>query len=53
MEYSVLLVALVLAFLAVQTSLRRAVSYRWRDSVDTVFGSGRQYEPHVTTVTGN
>ncbi len=48
LEYSVLVLAVVLALLAVQVSLRRAVSSKWREAADS-FGSGRQYEPGVTT----
>ena len=48
LEYSVVVLAMVIALLAVQVSLRRAISYKWREAADS-FGSGRQYEPGVTT----
>jgi len=54
MEYAVFILAMVLAIVAVQTTLRRAVSARWRTTADSIFGSGRQYEPGgVTTVMSN
>jgi Flp pilus assembly pilin Flp len=52
LEYAVLAVALVLALLVMQVPLRRAISYKWREAADS-FGSGRQYEQGVTTVTSN
>jgi Flp pilus assembly pilin Flp len=48
LEYSVVVLAIVIALLAVQVSLRRAISFKWREAADS-FGSGRQYEPGVTT----
>lgn len=54
MEYAVLVSVLVLALIAMQTPLRRALSYKWKQSIDTVFSTdGRQYEPGVTAVTVN
>lgn len=50
LEYSVLLAVVVIALLAVQVSLRRAISSRWKQAIDGGFGSGRQYEPGVTTI---
>ena len=52
LEYSVLTLVLLLALLASQNHLRRAISDRWRTVAD-VFGSGRQYEssgPKATQV---
>lgn len=48
LEYSVAVLAIVLALLAVQVSLRRAISYKWREAADS-FGSGRQYDSGVMT----
>jgi len=48
LEYAILVAALIFAIAAVQTTLRRAIASKWRDAADT-FGSGRQYEPGVTT----
>ncbi len=50
LEYSILVSALLLALLAMQVSLRRAISYKWRDAADQTFGTGRQYEPGVTSI---
>ncbi|MBI5873179.1 MAG: hypothetical protein HZB36_03445 [Candidatus Omnitrophica bacterium] len=52
MEYVILISVIFLALLAMQTTLRRAVSSRWKDAADS-FGSGRQYEEGVSTVTTN
>ena len=43
LEYAVVVLAIVIALLAVQVSLRRAISYKWRETADS-FGSGRQYD---------
>jgi hypothetical protein len=48
-EYAVLIVVLILALLAMQFYLRRAMCGRLRSAGD-VFGQGRQYEPGVTLV---
>ncbi len=48
LEYSVAVLAIVLALLAVQVSLRRAISYKWKEAADS-FGSGRQYDSGVMT----
>lgn len=48
LEYSVVVLAMVIALLAVQVSLRRAISYKWREAADS-FGSGRQYDSGVMT----
>jgi Flp pilus assembly pilin Flp len=54
MEYAVLISILVLAMMAFQTPLRRAINYKWKQSIDSVFSTdGRQYEPGITTVTVN
>lgn len=48
LEYSVLVMAIMLAFFAMLVPLRRAVSSRWKVSADT-FGTGRQYESSSET----
>lgn len=50
LEYAVLVIALILAIVAVQTTLRRAIASKWKETADS-FGSGRQYDPAVTTIT--
>ncbi len=50
LEYSILVSAILLAVLAMQVSLRRAISYKWRDAADSAFSAGRQYEPGVTQI---
>ena len=42
-EYSVLAVIVLAAFLGIQIYLKRAISGRWRDSADSI-GRGRQYQ---------
>lgn len=50
-EYSILVLVLVLALLAIQVSLKRVIAGKWKVSAD-VFGAGRQYEPNngITTI---
>jgi Flp pilus assembly pilin Flp len=48
LEYSVLIVIVIVALVGMQVYLRRAVCGRWRQSAD-VFGFGRQYEPGGVT----
>lgn len=48
LEYSVLITVIVCALLAMQVTLRRAISFRWKGAADS-FGSGMQYEQGVTT----
>jgi len=43
LEYAVVVLALAIALLGVQVSLRRAISSKWREAAD-FFGSGRQYD---------
>lgn len=43
-EYVIFLLVIVLAILEMQVYLRRAVSGKWKESID-VFGKKRQYEP--------
>lgn len=50
LEYAILVAALIFAILAVQTTLRRAIASKWKETADG-FGSGRQYDPATTTVT--
>ena len=42
LEYSLLIIIVVAAFLAMQIYLKRALAGRWKSSVDTI-GFGRQY----------
>jgi len=46
LEYSVVVLAIVIALLAVQVSLRRAISCKWKDAAES-FSSGRQYDSGV------
>jgi Flp pilus assembly pilin Flp len=51
-EYAVLLAVVVGALVVMQLPLRRAISAKWRESVDSI-GGGRQYESrgsHATQV---
>ena len=41
-EYTLLIVAVVGALTAMALPLRRAISYKWRQTADS-FGGGRQY----------
>jgi Flp pilus assembly pilin Flp len=52
LEYAVILAAVVTALVVGQFYLRRAISHKWRESVDSVFGQGRQYstDPGKQTV---
>lgn len=43
LEYAILIAVILLALLATQDYLRRAISYKWRECAD-VFGGGAQYE---------
>lgn len=43
-EYAVFILVIVLAAIAMQDYLKRAISGKWKASAD-VFGYGRQYEP--------
>ena len=56
LEYSLLLACIVFALLAAQVYLKRALMFKWRESVDS-FGHGRQYAPtgsdHPTTILNN
>lgn len=49
LEYTVLVMALLFALLAMQNTLRRVVSGRWKAAAD-VFGDGRQYQQGETTI---
>lgn len=42
-EYAILMAVVVGALMAMQTPLRRAISDKWRSSVDQI-GHGRQYD---------
>ncbi len=53
LEYALLLVALATATMAAQVFLRRAVSFKWKETADG-FGFGRQYitqGEHKTVIT--
>ena len=43
LEYALLVLAIIVGLLAAQTYLRRAVSFKWRDTADA-FGNGRQLQ---------
>ena len=51
LEYSVLIAIVIAALVCMQVYVKRAICGRWRQ-VGDVFGSGRQYEPNVTQITG-
>lgn len=42
-EYAILMAVVVGALMVMQTPLRRAISDKWRSSVDQI-GGGRQYD---------
>ena len=48
-EYAVLIAVAVAALVGMSVYTKRALMGKWRTVGDT-FGSGRQYEPGVTTV---
>jgi Flp pilus assembly pilin Flp len=51
-EYAMLIAVIVAALVGMQLPLRRAISAKWRESVDSI-GGGRQYESrgsHATQV---
>jgi uncharacterized protein (UPF0333 family) len=52
LEFGILIAAIVAAILVGQVFLRRAISSKWRQSIDQAFGEGRQYstEPGKETV---
>jgi Flp pilus assembly pilin Flp len=43
LEYAILIAAILAALIAGQIFLRRAISSKWRESIDGAFGEGRQY----------
>jgi len=49
LEYIALILFIVLAFISMQSYLKRAIAGNWRSLGDT-FGFGRQYEEGVTNV---
>ncbi|MFC1708482.1 hypothetical protein ACFL2J_00280 [Candidatus Omnitrophota bacterium] len=51
-EYTVLVVLIILALVAMRLYLKNAICGRLRSAGDS-FGQGRQYEKGVTTVTTN
>lgn len=42
LEYTLLLIVVIAAFLGMQIYLKRALAGKWKDAADT-FGYGRQY----------
>jgi Flp pilus assembly pilin Flp len=48
-EYSLIIAAVAVALIGMSIYLKRAVSGKWKQSVD-VFGYGRQYEKDKTIV---
>ncbi len=49
LEYALLIAAVAAALVAMQLALRRAISARWKESIDTI-GDGRQYEQGATSI---
>ena len=47
-EYAFLCIIVVAAFLGMAIYFKRALSSRWRGTVDDSFGHGRQYDPYAT-----
>jgi len=47
-EYAFLFIIIVAALLGMSIYFKRAISGRWRGSVDDSFGHGRQYDPLTT-----
>lgn len=50
LEYAILISVFLLALLATQNYLRRAISYKWRECADA-FGGGAQYAPQGAKAT--
>ncbi len=50
-EYAILIVIIVAAFVGMAVYFKRAVSGRWRQAADDSFGHGRQYDPYATEET--
>ena len=48
LEYSILFLIVLAAFLGMAVYFKRALSQRWRGTVDDSFGQGRQYDPYAT-----
>ena len=51
-EYAVLIAVVAAAIIGMSVYSKRALMGKWR-SVGDAFGSGRQYEPGVTSVSGS
>ena len=51
-EYTLLIVVAIAAFIGMAVYAKRAICSKWRQAGDS-FGHGRQYEPGVTTVISN
>ncbi len=47
-EYAFLFIVLAAAFIGMAVYFKRAISGRWRQTVDDAFGKGRQYDPYAT-----
>jgi len=48
LEYAILILIVLAAFLGMAIYFKRALSSRWRGTVDDSFGQGRQYDPYAT-----
>jgi Flp pilus assembly pilin Flp len=46
-EYAMLVAVVAIAFIGMSVFLKRSVSGKWKQGI-AIFGSGRQYEPHLT-----
>jgi Flp pilus assembly pilin Flp len=51
-EYLAIFVAILIAFLAMFSTIKQIVSGRFRETAD-LFGSGRQFDPIMSTVNVN
>jgi Flp pilus assembly pilin Flp len=51
-EYMLMIAAVAVAVIGMSVYLKRAVSGKWKQSVD-VFGYGRQYDPNSTKTLGS
>jgi len=49
-EYAIIIASVAIALIGMSVYLKRAISGKWKQSVD-VFGYGRQYGKDVTTTT--
>ena len=49
LEYATLIAIVVAALMAMAFYMKRSVSGKWRATVDSEIGHGRQYDPFSTT----